>query len=49
MQRLLAVNAHTWHNWMAGAPAKRSLIAYHHCTDFPANDLVSPGGSQRAG
>jgi len=31
VQRLLALNAAIWHNWMAGAPVKRSLIAYDHC------------------
>jgi hypothetical protein len=30
MQRLLALNTCTWHNWMIGAPVKRSLIAYDH-------------------
>jgi hypothetical protein len=30
VQRLLALNAAIWHNWMIGAPAKRSLIAYDH-------------------
>jgi hypothetical protein len=29
-QRLLALAAAIWHNWQAGAPAKRSLIAYDH-------------------
>jgi len=29
-QRLLALNAAIWHNWMTGAPVKRSLIAYDH-------------------
>jgi len=28
LQRLLALNACIWHNWMIGAPVKRSLIAY---------------------
>ena len=27
MQRLLALNACIWHNWLIGAPVKRSLIA----------------------
>jgi hypothetical protein len=27
-QRLLAMAAAIWHNWAAGAPAKRSLITY---------------------
>jgi hypothetical protein len=31
VQRLLALNACIWHNWMIGAPVKRSLIAYDHC------------------
>jgi len=30
VQRLLALNACTWHNWQIGAPIKRSLIAYYH-------------------
>ena len=30
VQRLLALNACVWHNWMIGAPVKRSLIAYDH-------------------
>jgi len=30
IQRLLALNARTWHNWQIGAPVKRSLIAYDH-------------------
>lgn len=30
VQRLLALNAVIWHNWMIGAPVKRSLIAYDH-------------------
>jgi hypothetical protein len=30
VQRLLALNACIWHNWMTGAPVKRSLIAYDH-------------------
>ena len=25
-----ALNACIWHNWMIGAPVKRSLIAYDH-------------------
>jgi hypothetical protein len=28
VQRLLALNACIWHNWLIGAPVKRSLIAY---------------------
>jgi hypothetical protein len=30
IQRLLALNAVIWHNWLVGAPVKRSLIAYDH-------------------
>ena len=30
IQRLLALNAVIWHNWLIGAPVKRSLIAYDH-------------------
>jgi hypothetical protein len=30
VQRLLALNAVIWHNWVIGAPTKRSLIAYDH-------------------
>jgi len=30
VQRLLALNASIWHNWLIGAPVKRSLIAYDH-------------------
>jgi len=30
VQRLLALNAAIWHNWMIGAPVKRSLISYDH-------------------
>ena len=30
VQRLLALNAVIWHNWMIGAPVKRSLTAYDH-------------------
>ncbi|MGH3231645.1 MAG: IS982 family transposase, partial [Streptosporangiaceae bacterium] len=30
VQRLLALNAAIWHNWMIGAPVKRSLTAYDH-------------------
>jgi hypothetical protein len=29
-QRLLALAAGIWHNWLIGAPNKRSLIAYDH-------------------
>jgi Transposase DDE domain len=29
-QRLLALNAVIWHNWLIDAPAKRSLVAYDH-------------------
>jgi hypothetical protein len=29
-QRVLALNAAIWHNWLIGAPVKRSLIAYDH-------------------
>jgi hypothetical protein len=29
-QRVLALNAVIWHNWLIGAPVKRSLIAYDH-------------------
>ena len=31
VQRLLALNTAIWHNWMIGAPVKRSLIAYDQC------------------
>ena len=30
VQRLLALNACIWHNWMIGTRVKRSLIAYDH-------------------
>ena len=30
VQRLLALNAAIWHNWLIDAPVKRSLIAYDH-------------------
>ena len=30
IQRLLALNAAIWHNWLIGTPVKRSLIAYDH-------------------
>jgi hypothetical protein len=30
VQRLLALNACIWHNWLIGVPVKRSLIAYDH-------------------
>jgi hypothetical protein len=30
VQRLLALNACIWRNWMIDAPVKRSLIAYDH-------------------
>ncbi|MGO8886089.1 MAG: IS982 family transposase [Streptosporangiaceae bacterium] len=30
VQRLLALNAVIWFNWLIGAPVKRSLIAYDH-------------------
>ena len=30
VQRLLALNACIWHNWLIGSPVKRSLIAYDH-------------------
>jgi hypothetical protein len=30
VQRLLALNACIWHNWLIGAPVKRSLTAYDH-------------------
>jgi hypothetical protein len=30
IQRLLALNTAIWHNWLIGAPVKRSLIAYDH-------------------
>jgi hypothetical protein len=30
VQRLLALNAAIWHNWLIGAPVERSLIAYDH-------------------
>ena len=29
-QRLLALTAAIWHNWLTGAPRKRSLVAYDH-------------------
>jgi hypothetical protein len=29
-QRLLALTAGVWHNWLIGAPNKRSLVAYDH-------------------
>jgi hypothetical protein len=29
-QRLLALTAAVWHNWLIDAPAKRSLVAYDH-------------------
>lgn len=29
-QRLLALNAAVWHNWLIDAPSKRSLVAYDH-------------------
>ena len=29
-QRIAALNAAIWHNWLIGAPVKRSLIAYDH-------------------
>lgn len=29
-QRLLALTAAIWHNWLIGAPRKRSLVAYDH-------------------
>jgi hypothetical protein len=29
-QRLLALTAGVWHNWLIGAPCKRSLVAYDH-------------------
>ena len=29
-QRLLALNAGVWHNWLIDAPEKRSLVAYDH-------------------
>ena len=29
-QRLLALAAAIWHNWLIDAPVKRSLIAYDH-------------------
>ena len=30
VQRLLALNAVVWRNWVAGATVKRSLLAYDH-------------------
>ncbi|MEZ0115936.1 hypothetical protein ABH920_009978 [Catenulispora sp. EB89] len=30
VQRLLALNAAIWHNWLIGANHKRSLTAYGH-------------------
>jgi hypothetical protein len=30
VQRLLALNAAIWHNWILDAPVKRSLLAYDH-------------------
>ncbi len=29
-QRVVALNAAIWHNWLIGTPVKRSLIAYDH-------------------
>nr|WP_017558052.1 hypothetical protein [Nocardiopsis baichengensis] len=29
-QRIAALNAAIWHNWLIGAPVKRSLNAYDH-------------------
>jgi hypothetical protein len=29
-QRILALNTAIWHNWLIGAPIKRSLTAYDH-------------------
>jgi hypothetical protein len=31
VQRLLALNSAIWHDWLIGAPVKRSLVAYDHC------------------
>ena len=41
IQRLLALNACIWRDWLIGAPVKRSLIAHDHkaLTRFPVNDL----------
>jgi hypothetical protein len=30
VQRILALNAAVWHNWITGAPLKRSTTAYDH-------------------
>lgn len=30
VQRILALNAAVWHNWIAGEPIKRSLTSYDH-------------------
>jgi len=38
IQRLLALNAVIWHNWMIGAPVKRSLIAYDHLRSYLARN-----------
>ena len=35
IQRLLALNTAIWHNWLIGAPVKRSLIAYDHVGPWP--------------
>ena len=29
-QRLLALTAAIWHNWLIGTPRKRSLVPYDH-------------------
>jgi hypothetical protein len=29
-QRLLALTAGVWHNWLIDVPCKRSLVAYDH-------------------
>ena len=43
VQRLLALNATIWHNWMIGAPVKRSLIAYDHQPPSPGPNWEKPG------
>ena len=40
----MSPDAAIWHNWLIGAPVKRSLIAYHHVAkslgwDIPAARL----------
>ena len=45
VQRLLALNACIWHNWVIGAPVTvPDRLRPLSCPDFPVNDLAAAAG-----